>query len=192
MRLLATEPEQSRLWAGCDPRLARRLQALKGARKDDPCEVYVRHGWPPDFNRPPRAGKFVMIQPWEYGRIPPAWIAPIRDQVDEVWAYSRHVFETYVASGVSPEKVWLVPLGVNPQVFKPDGPALDLPTGKKFRFLFVGGTLWRKGIDVLLKGYCAAFHRSDDVCLVIKETGGGTIYKGQCAEEAILWVSAEI
>ena len=128
----------------------------------------------------------MLIQPWEYGRIPPAWVEPIHRQVDEVWVPSRHVFETFVASGVSPEKVWLVPLGVNTAVFKPEGPAMDLRTGKKFRFLFVGGTIWRKGIDVLLKGYCSAFGRADDVCLVIKDMGANSFYKGQCAGDAIV------
>ena len=183
LRLLPVEPEQH---AGvCAPQVARRLQSLMGARNSDPCDVYIRHGWPPDFTRPPRAKKFVIIQPWEYGRIPPAWVAPINLQVDEVWVPSRHVFESFVASGVSPEKVWLMPNGVTTTVFKPEGPAMSLKTGKKFRFLFVGGTIWRKGIDVLLKGYCSAFGRADDVCLVIKEMGANSFYKGQCAGDVI-------
>ncbi|MGO8704866.1 MAG: glycosyltransferase [Candidatus Brocadiia bacterium] len=183
LRLLPVEPEQH---AGvCAPQVARRLQSLMGARNSDPCDVYIRHGWPPDFTRPSRAKKFVIIQPWEYGRIPPAWVAPINLQVDEVWVPSRHVFESFVASGVSPEKVWLMPNGVTTTVFKPEGPAMSLKTGKKFRFLFVGGTIWRKGIDVLLKGYCSAFGPADDVCLVIKEMGANSFYKGQCAGDVI-------
>ena len=183
LRLLPVEPEQH---AGvCAPQVARRLQSLMGAKSSDPCDVYIRHGWPPDFTRPPRARKFVIFQHWEYGRIPPAWVEPINRQVDEVWVASRHVFETFVASGVSPEKVWLVPLGADTAVFKPEGPAMGLKTDKKFRFLFVGGTIWRKGIDLLLKGYCAAFNRADDVCLVIKDMGANSFYKGQCAGDAI-------
>lgn len=183
LRLLPLEPEQH---AGvCAPQVARRLQSLMGAKSSDPCDVYIRHGWPPDFTRPPHAGKFVIFQHWEYGKIPPAWVEPINRQVDEVWVASRHVFETFVASGVSPEKVWRVPLGVATAVFKPEGLAMNLKTDKKFRFLFVGGTIWRKGIDVLLKGYCSAFGRADDVCLVIKDMGANSFYKGQCAADAI-------
>jgi glycosyltransferase involved in cell wall biosynthesis len=74
---------------------------------------------------------------------------------------------------------------VDTSLFKPEGLAMDLKTGKQFRFLFVGGTIWRKGIDVLLKGYCSAFTRADDVCLVIKEMGANSFYKGQCAGETI-------
>jgi len=38
---------------------------------------------------------------------------------------------------------------------------------------------------VLLKGYCSAFGRTDDVCLVIKEMGANSFYKGQCAADVI-------
>jgi glycosyltransferase involved in cell wall biosynthesis/Flp pilus assembly protein TadD len=188
LHLLPNEPAHQ---AGiCHPRLARRLEKLMDARVDMPCDVYVRHGWPPDFSRPPRAKKFVMMQPWEFGRTPDSWAPAINSQVDELWVYSRHIFETYVESGVAPEKVWLVPIGVDLDLFKPDGPRMELPTTKRFRFLFVGGTIWRKGIDLLLKAYCSAFRRSDDVCLVIKDMGGKSFYKGQCAEETIRGLQA--
>jgi glycosyltransferase involved in cell wall biosynthesis len=183
LHLLPSEPARNP--GVCHPRLARRLQKLMNARADMPCDVYVRHGWPPDFSRPPRAKKFVMIQPWEFGRAPESWVPAINSQVDELWVYSRHIFETYVDSGVAPEKIWTVPLGVDMELFKPAGLKMELPTTKRFRFLFVGGTIWRKGIDVLLKAYCSAFRRSDDVCLVIKDIGGDSFYKGQCAEETI-------
>jgi len=169
----------------CDSENLKLLQARMVQSHDDPCDVYVRHAWPPEFARPPRARRFVMIQPWEFGRLPQPWLRPICESVDEIWVPSRHVFETYVASGVPAQKVWLVPNGVDTNLFTPDGKALDLPTEKSFRFLFVGGTIWRKGIDVLLKAYCSAFGRGDDVCLVVKEMGADSFYRGQCATEAI-------
>src|SRR5262249_32915633 len=45
----------------------------------------------------------------------------------------------------------------------------------------VGGTIWRKGIDLLLAAYARAFGAGDDVCLVIKEMGAGSFYRGQTA-----------
>lgn len=169
----------------CRSELRRRVEALPRSRHNVPCDVLVRHFWPPDFTRPAHARKLVLMQPWEFGRIPDQWIDPIRRSVDEVWVYSRHVFESYVDAGISPEKVWLVPLGVDRDLFTPRGQELPLETGKSFRFLFVGGTIWRKGIDVLLRAYEAAFSASDDVCLVIKDMGMDSFYKGQCATERI-------
>lgn len=152
--------------------------------------VYVRHAWPPVWERPP-GEKWVMIQPWEYGRLPVDWVAPLRDQVDEIWAYSNAVKRCYTESGVPAGKIHVVPLGINPQRFHPEVEPLSLPTEKRTRFLFVGGTIWRKGIDILLAAYCRAFTRADDVCLVIKEMGQDSFYRGQTASEQIAKIQAD-
>src|SRR5262249_33616871 len=81
--------------------------------------------------------------------------------------------------------VQVVPHGADPEVFRPGLEPLPLPTSKRYKFLFVGGTIWRKGVDVLLEAYGRAFRASDDVCLVIKDMGGGSFYKGQTAAEQI-------
>ena len=60
-----------------------------------------------------------------------------------------------------------------------------LATTKRFKFLFVGGTISRKGPDVLLKAYLANFTAADDVCLVIKDFGGKSVYAGQTLEAQI-------
>ena len=44
-------------------------------------------------------------------------------------------------------------------------------------FLFVGGTIRRKGADVLLQAYAEAFSDDDDVTLVFKETGASSFYR---------------
>jgi len=91
----------------------------------------------------------------------------------------------YVSSGIDPEKVHIIPLGINPELFRPDVPPVHLKTKKKFKFLFVGGTIWRKGIDILLDAYTAAFSRTGDVCLVIKDMGGASFYRGMNAASRI-------
>lgn len=146
--------------------------------------IHVRHQWPPDL-LPPKNGYLVMIQPWEFGSLPKEWIRFVSTHVDEVWAYTRYVRNVYIAGGVSPERVHVVPLGVDTSVYTPDGRIAPLRTKKTFRFLFVGGTIYRKGIDLLLEAYVAAFDRDDDVCLVIKDIGGNSFYQGQTMQERI-------
>src|SRR5262249_49081686 len=119
-----------------------------------------------------------------------AWIEPILRQVDEVWVPSRFVRDSFLQSGVPGDLVHVIPLGADPEHFRPDVPPLPLMTRKRFKFLFVGGTLWRKGIDVLLDAYTRAFNRGDDVCLVIKDMGVGTFYRGQTAEAHIAEIRA--
>jgi hypothetical protein len=96
------------------------------------------------------------VQPWEYGSIPKGWLEAL-GQVDEVWAYTEYVRDCYLAAGVPAERVHVVPLGVDCERFSPQAPPLPLPTKKRFKFLFVGGTIHRKGIDVLLEAYARTF-----------------------------------
>lgn len=149
------------------------------------CEaaVTVRHAWPPDWSRP-KNGKLVVVQPWEFGSLPEQWVKNLAS-VDEVWIPSEYVRRVYVDSGVPAGKVHVVPNGVDTETFNPQAAPMALATKKKFKFLFVGGTIFRKGPDVLLNAYLNAFTAADDVCLVIKDFGGKTVYAGQTFEAKI-------
>src|SRR4051812_27376435 len=140
--------------------------------------------WPPRFEAP-SAGPFVVYQPWEFGVVPASWVDPIRRRVDEIWTPSDYARQAYIAAGIAPELVHVVPNGVDLDRFSPDGPARELPTDKGTVFLFVGGTTWRKGIDLLLEAYGRAFTAADDVCLAVKGIGAKTSYRGQTAEDMI-------
>ena len=93
--------------------------------RDDAALIHVRHRWPPRLE-PPQHGKWVLMQPWEYGSLPRAWL-PMLGQVDEVWAYSRYVRDCYLRAGVPPERVHVIPLGVDPDVFRPGLEPLPAP-----------------------------------------------------------------
>lgn len=129
---------------------------------------HVRHRWPPDFSRP-QGGGFVLVQPWEFTQLPTAWVEALQASVDEVWTPSAFSRDAFVASGVDDSKVAVVPWGVNPEVFNPQAAPWPLSTRAGFRFLFVGGTIERKGFDLLLRAYVDEFSRDDDVCLVVKD-----------------------
>jgi glycosyltransferase involved in cell wall biosynthesis/Flp pilus assembly protein TadD len=148
-----------------------------------PAEFHIRNQWPPQFTPPPE-GHWVLVQPWEYGSIPRPWLEPLA-QVDEVWACTEYVRDCYLAAGIPAERVHVVPCGVDCERFQPQAPPLTLPTRKRCKFLFVGGTLHRKGIDLLLEAYARTFNAADDVCLVIKDMGGRSFYQGQTAREQI-------
>jgi len=79
----------------------------------------------------------------------------------------RSVRDCYLEAGVAPGRVHVIPLGVDPEVFRPGLAPLALPPGPDLRFLFVGGTIFRKGIDLLLSAFARAFKPSDGVGLVI-------------------------
>ena len=121
-----------------------------------PADVHVRHQWPPNFTPPPE-GHWVIIQPWEFGSIPREWVLNMAASVDEVWVPSHYVRDCYIQSGVPSERVFVVPNGVDINLFNPTLPPYPLKTKKAFKFLFVGGTIRRKGIDILLDVYTSTF-----------------------------------
>ncbi|MGQ9677257.1 MAG: glycosyltransferase, partial [Chloroflexota bacterium] len=159
-------------------------------RLNGPADFHVRHQWPPNL-MPPTEGRWIAIQPWEFGSIPKTWIEAWRDQLDDLWVPTSYVRECYVRSGMPADRVHVVPNGVDIDKFRPSAPALRLKTRKSFKFLFVGGTIGRKGIDILLKAYTSAFTRADDVCLVIKDMGRQSFYRGQTADSIIARCQAD-
>ncbi len=173
--VLPYEPDQ--FGAETDPRFGKLVACVGKPLRGVP-DVHVRHHWPPNLTPPP-AGHWVMIQPWEFGSLPKEWVEVIRRRVDEIWVPSSFVQEGYVRSGVPENRVCVIPNGVDIDRFRPEAPPFPLRTQKRFKFLFVGGTIWRKGPDILLEAYLKAFTAKDDVCLVIKDMGGSSFYMGQ-------------
>lgn len=164
---------------------ANRLLPLIDRRLPEPARVEIRHCFPPNWQRP-RDGAWVHIQPWEFGYLPEIWLEQLRDQVDEIWAPSEYVKRVYTRSGVPAAKIHVIPWGVDPQIFQPQALPLLLPSAKRFRFLYVGGAIVRKGFDRLLDAYLAEFRASDDVCLIVKDSGANTWYKLDTLKEQIL------
>jgi glycosyltransferase involved in cell wall biosynthesis/thioredoxin-like negative regulator of GroEL len=151
--------------------------------------ITLRHAWPPDWRRPEH-GAWVLIQPWEFGSIPAEW-AEKAQAVDEIWCPSRYVRSLYLQAGIPREKLRVLPNGYNPAVHHPGAAPTPIATSKRFKFLFVGGTIARKGSDLLLETYLKTFRRSDDVCLVIKDFGGKSAYQGQTLSEQIQAAQAD-
>ncbi|MBN1307043.1 MAG: glycosyltransferase [Chitinispirillaceae bacterium] len=168
LRHIPYEPEQftpgkdSKYWS---------LTALRREPHHD-ADIHIRHRWPPDFSRPP-SGKFILMQPWEYGSLPVSWCEAIAETVDEVWVYSRFLKICYERSGIPADKVKIVPNGIDPLCFNPNAPPapwVRQASGNRYRFLFNGGVTTRKGADVLINAYLSEFRSDEPVCLVIKDS----------------------
>jgi glycosyltransferase involved in cell wall biosynthesis len=145
--------------------------------------VWIRHQYPAKSDAP-KGTKWVIMQPWEFSQLRKDF-ADTFNQADEIWTPSHFCRNVFIRSGVQANKIQVIPNGINPVLFTPQGTVPELPTKKKFKFLFVGGTIYRKGIDILLEAYTKTFNNNDDVCLIIKDMGGNSFYKGQTAEQLI-------
>jgi glycosyltransferase involved in cell wall biosynthesis len=148
----------------------------------------LQHQWPPRLLRP-QHGYSLHIQPFEYGSIPVSWAEQMPKTVDRVWCPTEHVRRIFTEAGVPAEQTFVLPWGVDPTVFHPGVTPAELDTGTKFVFLFVGGPIWRKGIDVLIDAYLAEFSAADDVALVIKAFGTQSFYIDQSATDRIAELS---
>ncbi|MGQ9819847.1 MAG: glycosyltransferase [Candidatus Kapaibacteriales bacterium] len=145
--------------------------------------LWVRHQWPPKAE-PPKGAKWVIIQPWEFSSLPRKFV-DIFLQADELWVPSNYTRRAFINSGIPFNKVQIVPNGIDPDLFQPSGELFPLKTNKKLKFLYVGGTIYRKGIDILLQSYVSNFTSKDDVTLVIKDMGTESFYFGQTAQDRI-------
>ncbi len=144
-------------------------------RSIDRVDLTIRHEWPPNFKRP-TTGKLACILPWEHKAVPLRWTSDIAANVDELWTPSAFARDSFLMAGVSADRVRLIPNAVDGNVFRPDGAAARPPNSRGFVFLFVGGPIRRKGIDLLLQAYGDAFSPDDDVTLVVKELGSQSFY----------------
>jgi glycosyltransferase involved in cell wall biosynthesis len=146
--------------------------------------VTIKHQWPPQYLRP-KSGYSVHIQPYEYGAIPNKWLEQTLRLADDVWCYTNYVRNLYIEAGLPESRAHVVPLGFDPAVFHPGVAPYDIGSESRFIFLFVGGTIWRKGIDILLDAYLSAFTPADDVALIVKSFGNTSFYANQNESQRI-------
>ncbi|HYZ15540.1 MAG TPA: glycosyltransferase [Candidatus Acidoferrum sp.] len=174
--LVPDEPREE-LSVAQDPRFAELRARMR--RAVPPCEVLIRQSnGAADFRRPSGVHKMVQILPWEYGALPRSWIEGVREGADEIWVPSSYGKCMFVDAGVAPDRVAIVPNGIDPERFNTEREIEPYPIAsrKGFRFLYLGGVLPRKGVDALLAGYRRAFRRDDDVTLVLKIFGTRSFY----------------
>ena len=176
---------------GFDAHLAPNVAAL-----DRAYDVVIHHDYQDPFGElrrpgPERARRFIAVRTWDFGPYPRRWAAVANEVCDELWVHSRWIAQQAAAGDVDPERIHVVPHGVDAALFAPEGPRFDCgPTvaagrGERVLFLFVGAAVARKGVDVLLDAYGRAFTARDPVTLVIKDHGGDVFYRGVGLAESI-------
>lgn len=166
------------------------LPVLKTTNFSHPPDCFISHRWPPRFNAP-QEGQWVNIIPWEFGIVPREWVTPLNTQLDRLWVPSQFVADSFIRSGVKAEQIKVIPNGVDTKIYHPEGSLLELKDARSFRFLFVGGTIQRKGIDILLEAYCQTFSAKDDVTLIIKGFGQKGIYSTFSNQNSIKDIMAD-
>lgn len=158
-----------------------------------PVDVVIHHDYTANFSTlpAPPQGHFVAMRTWDFGAYPPAWVKKICAECDQLWVYSNWTKQQAIAGGIPDARVQVIPPGVDPQVFRREGATLPLATTAAFRFLFVGSPVLRKGFDIVLNAYRAAFTSAEDVALVVKDNPRDVFYAKAQAREDIRQFTAD-
>lgn len=109
----------------------------------------------------------MAIYAYESSLMPADW-RRFYQTVDYVLPPSQYVADMFLRNGCPPDKIRIVPHGVDVEVFNPDAKPIQLPTAKKYKFLCVAEPHYRKQLDKLLDVYCRNFTSQDDCCLILK------------------------
>lgn len=161
-------------------------------RRPPEADLWLSAGWPPRPDRPP-ARCFAVRLDWEYGALPVELTPLVTEEADLVVVHSRAVERMVAAAGRSTREIVRIPHGVDPDLFheavEPDGRVLAFK-GDRPAILFVGGLIWRKGIDLLLSVLLRAARGPGSPVLVVKASGGDKAYAGYHLGELVERVRA--
>lgn len=104
---------------------------------------------------------------FETDTIPTGWVLTC-NSMDEIWVPTQFNIETFSRAGVSLEKLFKIPEGIDSGQYCPTAKAVTWPGKKSFNFFSVFVWDYRKGWDILLKAYLSEFKKHEDVALVLK------------------------
>lgn len=123
--------------------------------------------YPPNFARL-RGARRAGILIWEGESLPTHWAEPAAKYLDLAFVPSEFTLEAAAASGIPRNMLAVAPFGVDPQIYRGEGPTATLPTDRAFNFLAVAAPHVRKGLAELTRAFCGAFGPDEDVGLVVK------------------------
>lgn len=113
------------------------------------------------------SGTRIAYTVWESTKLPDLWFDPL-SKADRIWTASAWGKRVFAANGFDPDRIDVVPEGVDPLVFNPEiPPSAALPRGDVFRFLAVGRWEPRKGLAELVSAFDREFGEQDRVELVL-------------------------
>jgi glycosyltransferase involved in cell wall biosynthesis len=94
------------------------------------------------------------------------------DIADTVLLGSTFAADSFVAEGISPSKLRVVPYGVDLNLFSPPTEPPPQGNGHAFHVIYAGQLTQRKGLSYLLRGY-GAFRRGDSQLTLVGAQVGG-------------------
>src|SRR5262249_55595303 len=137
----------------------------------------------PDFT-PARSGRRFSFATAEFRVLAPqnasgfGSATEVPSSVDVVTP-SRWAAGAYHRFGFSPERVHVVPHGIDPSIFRPDDAGrramrASLGVGDAFLYVSAGAMTWNKGLDLLLSAFARVVQAQPEARLLLK--GADALY----------------
>lgn len=145
----------------------------------DPDATFTLRPERPDFSAPPTGRKFAfgtaeyrVLTDENLGGLKSAAEVSAAVSVVTPSRWSALAFERF---GLPPERIHVVPHGIDPEVFRPEEASRatmrsGLGVQNRFVFISVGAMTWNKGLDILLPAFARVAESDPDVRLVLKGT----------------------
>ncbi|HUX65988.1 MAG TPA: glycosyltransferase [Terriglobales bacterium] len=149
------------------PARRRELVRLQRRRLDLAHSVFYQCCPAPDFETQLPARIRIGRSAFETDSLPSGW-AERCNALDQIWVPSRFNHDSFLQGGVDEHRLRVMPEGLDTRKFRPGLSPLPIPSRRGFNFLSVFDWIDRKGADVLLRAYLAAFTADDDVTLILK------------------------
>jgi len=98
-------------------------------------------------------------------------------QYDEVWVPCKSNMQSMLDAGWPKKRLHYVPEGVDADFWHPAKPKLAGYDSDLFTFMYCGDWSYRKGIDLIIQGFCSAFEGVNSVrlLLLVHYQGGNTL-----------------
>lgn len=103
---------------------------------------------------------------WETTRQPDNFFESLK-KFDQVWVPSKWQRDCTIEQGISPDKVKVVPEGVDVDMYKPINRVVSNPTNRPFRFLLVGRWDYRKSTREIIESFVNTFSEDEDVEMIL-------------------------
>lgn len=110
------------------------------------------------------SGKKIAYNVWETTKQPEEFFNKLKEY-DQVWVPSKWQRECTIQQGISPEKVKVVPEGVDIEKYKPIKKKRD--KRKPFQFLLVGRWEYRKSTEEIIHEFVNQFSEDENVELLL-------------------------
>jgi autotransporter strand-loop-strand O-heptosyltransferase len=111
-------------------------------------------------------GLKIAYNVWETTRQPDDFFEKLKTY-DQVWVPSKWQRDCTIEQGISPDKVKVVPEGVDTNMYKPINRVVSRPTNRPFRFLLVGRWDYRKSTREIIESFIKTFSEDEDVEMIL-------------------------